>query len=657
MPGGKLGLNKITGHIMRLTSWKSSEDPSPGPFSLELDTNGTVEFLLLWNRTQKYWTSGVWNGQYFRLVPETIGLSNPPLESKYNFTYITNNNESYFTHFIEDKSLILRFVLGVSGQYQAFTWVEAIQQWILYWSKPDDQCQVYSFCRAFGICNAKTLPFCTCLRGFEPRSLRDWELHNSSSVCVRKSQLQCVNNSSVREENDWFFMMRNVQLPANPVSLTVTSSDACQLECLNNCSCSAYAFNSGCLIWTGDLLNLVLPSDGVGGVNLYLRLAASERPRSMISKGKIYIACGGSLLCALAVSGIVFAVYRRRKRERMIQQHEAVCGSLVPFSYSDLKASTRNFSQKLGAGSFGSVYKGTLPNSTVVAVKKLEALCQGEKQFRAEVNTIGMIQHVNLVRLHGFCSEGSTKMLVYDFMPNGSLDSHLFLESSTVLDWKTRYQIALGTAKGLDYLHEKCRDCIIHCDIKPENILLDADFCPIIADFGMAKLLGREFSSVLTTMRGTMGYLAPEWISGVSITSKADVYSYGKMLLEIISGIRNSKNTKGSHDGRFMFFPVWASIKLNEGEILSILDTRLEGKADMEELDRACRVACWCIQEHEECRPSMRLVVQILEGVQQIGIPPIPNHLVGILEDESTVFNSDSSLICDSEVGNKYPTV
>ncbi|MBA0688989.1 hypothetical protein Goari_006741, partial [Gossypium aridum] len=176
-----------------------------------------------------------------------------------------------------------------------------------------------------------------------------------------------------------------------------------------------------------------------------------------------------------------------------------------------------------------------------------------EKQFRTEVSTIGTIQHVNLVRLRGFCSDGARKLLVYDYMPKGSLDAHLVHESnSDALDWKTRYQIALGTARGLVYLHEKCRDCIIHCDIKPENILLDAEFCPKVADFGLAKLVGRDFSRVLTTMKGTRGYLAPEWISGVAITPKADVYSYGMMLFEIVSGRRNSQQ---SEDGKVRFIP------------------------------------------------------------------------------------------------------
>jgi serine/threonine protein kinase len=229
-------------------------------------------------------------------------------------------------------------------------------------------------------------------------------------------------------------------------------------------------------------------------------------------------------------------------------------------------------------------------------------------------------------------------------MPNGSLDSHLFSEDSKkVLDWKTRYSIALGTARGLNYLHEKCRDCIIHCDIKPENILLDAQFFPKVADFGLAKIVGRDFSRVLTTMRGTRGYLAPEWISGVPITAKADVYSYGMMLFEVVSGRRNSEQ---SEDGKVKFFPSYAASQTNQehGEILSLLDHRLEGNADLEELTRICKVACWCIQDDEAQRPSMGQVVQILEGVVSVNPPPVPRSLqVFVDNQESIIFFTDSS--------------
>ena len=294
------------------------------------------------------------------------------------------------------------------------------------------------------------------------------------------------------------------------------------------------------------------------------------------------------------------------------------------FRYRDLKSATKNFSEKLGEGGFGSVFKGTLlPNSTAIAVKMLKRLKQGEKQFRAEVKTIGTIQHVNLVRLRGFCAEASKRFLVYDYMPNGSLESVLFRKSLTILDWQVRYQIAIGTAKGLCYLHEECRDCIIHCDIKPENILLDSEYIPKVADFGLAKLIGRDFSRVLTTMRGTRGYLAPEWLSGQAITPKADVFSYGMLLFELISGKRNSENSAG---GMEHYFPNRVSSALRDGEenVISLLDSRLEGNAEREEVIRACKVACWCIQDDERNRPSMSVVVKILVGLVEVEVPSVP---------------------------------
>ncbi|XP_073291027.1 G-type lectin S-receptor-like serine/threonine-protein kinase At2g19130 [Primulina huaijiensis] len=229
-------------------------------------------------------------------------------------------------------------------------------------------------------------------------------------------------------------------------------------------------------------------------------------------------------------------------------------------------------------------------------------------------------------------------------MENGSLDTHLFnlKETSKVLDWTTRYQIALGIARGLSYLHEKCRDCIIHCDIKPENILLDAELCPKVADFGLAKLMGRDFSRVLTTFRGTRGYLAPEWISGVAITAKADVYSYGMMLFELVSGRRNSELSEGE---KSKFFPSLAyTLIVQGGDTLSLLDPALSRIAEAEEVLKICKIACWCIQEDENIRPSIGQVVQILEGVMDVNLPPIPRSLQHFVEtEENIIFFTDSS--------------
>uniref|UniRef100_N1QQE4 non-specific serine/threonine protein kinase n=1 Tax=Aegilops tauschii TaxID=37682 RepID=N1QQE4_AEGTA len=321
--------------------------------------------------------------------------------------------------------------------------------------------------------------------------------------------------------------------------------------------------------------------------------------------------------------------------------NQGSAGGIIAFRYTDLVSATKNFSEKLGGGGFGSVYKGMLSDSTItIAVKKLDGDRQGEKQFRAEVSSIGLIQHINLVKLIGFCCEGDHRLLVYEHMFNGSLDGHLFKKSNVdaaVLSWNTRYQITLGVARGLSYLHQSCRECIIHCDIKPENILLDASFVPKVADFGLAAFVGRDFSRILTSFRGTAGYLAPEWLTGVAITPKVDVYGFGMVLLEVISGRRNSSseesyNTSSSSNQNVIYFPVQAINKLHGGDLKSLVDPQLHGDFNLEEAERVCKVAGWCIQDNELDRPTMGEVVRVLEGQQEIDVPPMPRLLAAVTE-------------------------
>jgi serine/threonine protein kinase len=186
-------------------------------------------------------------------------------------------------------------------------------------------------------------------------------------------------------------------------------------------------------------------------------------------------------------------------------------------------------------------------------VKQLEGIGQGKKEFRSEVSVIGSIHHIHLVKLHGFCVEGSHRLLAYEYMSNGSLERWIFQSSDEKpnLDWSKRFDIALGTARGLAYLHQDCESKIVHCDIKPENVLLDDQFLAKVSDFGLAKLMTREQSHVFTTLRGTRGYLAPEWITNYAISEKSDVYSYGMVLLEIIGGRRNFDPAEGSDTVHF----------------------------------------------------------------------------------------------------------
>ncbi|KAA8530881.1 hypothetical protein F0562_005495 [Nyssa sinensis] len=597
LPGGKVGHKQI------LTSWRSSENPATSVFSVEVEPN-RASHILVWNR------------------------------------YISNENESYFTYDAGFSFALTRFVLDTTGQLKQFVWRKGFPGWSIFWMRPSEQCEVYAFCGAFSICN-QNVPICDCMPGFEPRNITNWQQGDSSDGCVRRTPLQCSN-----EEKDVFFVMPNPRLPMNSESIMPGNIKECEQACLSNCSCTAFAYDNGCLVWNGKLFNLqkLLLNDNSGS-DFHVRIAASELAGNGVMTKTAWIIVGtiGGLFTLFGI--IILVIFWRNKQ--MAGTNEEVGDSLILFKYRELRSATRNFSKKLGEGGFGSVFKGTLSNSTTIAVKALKSLNEGEqqeKQFRAEVGTIGMIQHINLVRLRGFCVEGTKRYLVYDYMSNGSLESLLFQKVPNVLDWKARYKIAIGTARGLAYLHEKCRYCIVHCDIKPENILLDAQYNPKVADFGLAKLIGREFSRVLTSIRGTRGYLAPEWISGVAITPKVDVFSYGMVLFEIISGRRNRDLL---NDGTEDYFPALVANKIKEGEeVLTLLDYQLEGNADIEELTRVCKVACWCIQDDEKDRPTMGQVVQILEGVSdQVGMPPVPRFLQGFAENpmETTFYEEVTS--------------
>ncbi|KMT08633.1 hypothetical protein BVRB_6g139100 [Beta vulgaris subsp. vulgaris] len=636
IPGYKIGIDKRTKTNRVLTSWKNSNNPSLGLYTFRLELNGTIEFVIYWNHTERYWSSGAWDSsdQSFALLPQ---LRNKPKNS-YHFSFVDNENETYFTYYVHSHAIPSIFAMDVSGQLKSLVWPLNTQKGLLLLSLPDQQCEVYRYCGAFGICSQKSMPYCNCLHGFRPKTIENWKVNDYSSGCSRLMEVQCMNSSNSRKKMDKFWASYNMGLPEHAQTVIVRNMEDCELACQNNCSCTAYAYSSdGCSIWIGDLLNVKqLPDGDPNGKTIYIRLNALEFQTSNDKKRVIGIITG-SVVALIVLSGLVSYTMIIWGRKRLLVRPATLDGSLVQFRYKQLQRATKNFSEKLGGGGFGSVFKGRFKDASLIAVKVLQGASQGEKQFRAEVSTLGNVQHVNLVRLRGFCSEGTKRLLVYEYMPNGSLDTHLFPgKKSTLLNWRTRYQIAVGTAKGLAYLHENCKDCIIHCDIKPENILLDDEFSPKIADFGLAKLFGREFSRVITTMRGTRGYLAPEWISGAAITAKADVYSYGMMLFEFISGRRNTEQVG---DNELDFFPSWAVRKMCNGEdIISILDHRLEGNAESEQVLKMCKLACWCIQEDEDQRPTMGKVIQILEGFLDVSMLPMPRSL-HILDNNHSQIN------------------
>nr|XP_051208463.1 putative receptor protein kinase ZmPK1 [Lolium perenne] len=290
------------------------------------------------------------------------------------------------------------------------------------------------------------------------------------------------------------------------------------------------------------------------------------------------------------------------------------------YSYGELVKATIDFKVELGRGSSGVVYKGVLEDERPVALKKLEHISRGKEEFQAELSVIARIYHMNLVRIWGFCSEGSHRLLVCEYIENGSLASILFSDKNNIsLDWKQRFNIALGVAKGLAYLHHECLEWVIHCDVKPENILLDKNFEPKITDFGLAKLLSRGGSSENTShVRGTTGYIAPEWISGLPITSKVDVYSYGVVLLELLSGSRVSELTVGSDaEVHSMLRKLVTTLadKLegnDESWIDRFVDCKLSGQFSYVQARTLVKLVVSCLEEDRRKRSTMESIVQTL---------------------------------------------
>ncbi|KAM1358703.1 hypothetical protein ACFX2F_045771 [Malus domestica] len=566
LPGAKLGYNKLTKGKLFPTPWRNTQNPAPGIFSFEI-VQARTSYSLFRNGSAAS-AFGDWpNAGDISLLTFSID----GIDKNGNYIPLVN----------------LTSVANENGSY-----LSHLSSFIYSWGGQLGQCTDDASCGAFSICDSQNLPRCRCLEGFEPKIPEDWDFGGYSYGCVRKTPFQCSDVGNYK-----FLGVPDVYYSQYSESLKVKSIEECILACSRDCSITAFAYDNDCKIWKGDIFNPVqVPSSLTKLMDdrkMHIRVADSTNKRS---KGASPI----------------------------------VQDSLVLFKYKDLRIATENFLEKLGEGGFGSVFKGILRNSTDIAVKELKYLEQGEKQFRAEVGTIGAIYHINVVRPWGFRTETSKRLLVYEYMPNGSLQSLFHQENALMLDWNARYHIAVGTARGLAYLHEECRDCIIHCDIKPDNILLDAEYSPKLADFGLAKLVGRHHSRVLTTMRGTVGYLAPEWFSGEAITPKADVFSYGMLLIEVITGRRNRE---GLDEGLENYRPLMVANVVNKGEdVGALLDYRLEGHADKDELAKACKVACWCIQEDEKDRPTMRQVVQILEGVSDVNIPPIPQFLQRLVQ-------------------------
>ena len=291
------------------------------------------------------------------------------------------------------------------------------------------------------------------------------------------------------------------------------------------------------------------------------------------------------------------------------------------FSYHELDSATDGFKEELGKGSFGAVYKGTMSKGgKTIAVKRLEkAAEEGEREFRAEITAIARTHHKNLVQVLGFCIEGSRKLLVYEYMNNGSLADLIFKAERRPI-WKERIRIALDVARGLLYLHEESEIRIIHCNIKPQNILMDDNWTAKISDFGFAKLLMPNQSRATMGAEGTSAYLAPEWENNSLIISlKADIYSFGVVILEIVCCRKSIEINVSTADE--IILSNWVYNCFAVGELEKLVE---DENVDFQQLERTVKVGLWCVQEDPALRPSMKNVILMLEGTVDIPVPPSP---------------------------------
>ncbi|XP_057844000.1 LRR receptor kinase BAK1 [Cryptomeria japonica] len=331
---------------------------------------------------------------------------------------------------------------------------------------------------------------------------------------------------------------------------------------------------------------------------------------------------GAALLCVVAV--IVFAQWRQHKsHDRFFdvpgeENPKIHLGQLKRFSLRELQVASDDFSSKniLGSGGFGKVYKGRLSNGSLVAIKRLKEgrTPGGELQFQTEMEMISRAVHRNLLRLLGFCMTPTERLLVYPFMENGSVASCIQgkKENEATLDWTTRWHIALGSARGLSYLHEQCDPKIIHRDVKAANILLDKDFEAVVGDFGLAKLMDYKDTHVTTVVRGTIGHIAPEYISTGKSSEKTDVYGYGIMLLELITGQRAFDLARLADNDDVMLLD-WVKAKLANERIDLLVSPDLKNNYIEEEVKRLFQLALLCTQVSPGDRPKMSEVVQMLE--------------------------------------------
>ncbi|GMJ14633.1 hypothetical protein like AT1G11340 [Hibiscus trionum] len=617
----KLGLSVRTGLNRVYTSWKSPDDPGFRNYSLRINPDLFPQ-MFVYKGSAPWWRSGPWTGQRWSGIPEMA------TNVIFNVSFVNTEDEVSFSFNVKDGFIASRTVMNETGIVQGLGWNNESQRWIVSYSIPKEQCDFYGHSGPNSYCNPD-IPDgfeCTCFPGFEPKSPEAWLIKDGSGGCVRKRGISMCGNG------EGFVKVSHAKVPdtlAALVDMSTIGLKQCQEMCLRNCSCMAYASayseidkGTGCLTWHGDLVDARTFTNT--GQDLYIRVDANELARYtkkglLRKKGVLAVIIVSSAVVFLLLVALLCCILRRRRRARTRRSKNISSfttfeeslggkdidegrrnGDLSFFDLSTVAAATNNFSSdnKLGQGGFGPVYKGVLLNGKEIAVKRLSKHSgQGVEEFKNEIVLIAKLQHRNLVRMLGCCIEGEEKMLVYEFLPNKSLDSIVFDESKrSVLDWKKRLEIICGIARGMLYLHQDSRI------------------------FG-----GDQIEGDTKRVVGTYGYMSPEYAMHGHFSTKLDVYSFGILMLEIITGKSNNRYVPDSPSLNLVGH-IWELWK--EGKATQAVDSALGDSYPADEILKCIQIGLMCVQEHATDRPMMSAVVSMLSNETTLQLPKPPAFFV-----------------------------